>query len=795
MALRSCTGCGVEVFDLTTDMPNGTMNNGPSSSGITVALAGDANSLFAVSCNAGVWRSTPSQDYPLGYPWIQLQNSPAKAYCIAVDPNNHSHIAVGERDGDRNTLSANHSGLWESFSDGVGNSWPLSLYFDPIASEGCTSQAVPAVAFSKSSTLFFATTCGIGVKHPGDNTPSFPNLPAGSTPITAIAVSETKVWARNKAGFIIFSPDDGTTWKQATTQPIPAGVLLYGGNGDLTTVAAFDNWVFMSTFGDIDPVTKNNFCQLLILDVNNDKWIVQKRINNTLNGTGIGARRQVKSYITGTDGQVGSGRELYFNAGQNVFRATGQNPDGTLNWENLLSTNAGDPNSLQYQNTTHSEIWDFLPTSDRTKIWVATDGGVFEGDGDYKKGLLMRSSGLHTQHVHDLYAPDSNLHMAYPTHDNDAWYRSTPGVFTSENILGDATWVGGDAGNSTAAILVRQVGVCGKCSLLTGFGNNLPSGTPFQQITLCNDRTYDSNKTALLKFIQTGTHEGQAPSPLDAFMIAKLPLQWADAGGGLHNCPGELANPNNDPAFQTVILRNPYFIRSPDINNSQGKDWTVVADNLPAGALGFWLSGGHANPTIYLLTLVNGVSRLWRATTIRRLPTYWQELNVQGNVTDKTPWPDSKIITGGLHGPVYPNPYNLEQVFVLTAAGVKVSTSGGFSFQTDASLTNFINGSGQFPMNGTFFGGNGANVDIANSYSSVILPTLSDMGWNRENPSEVVASSPYTGVFFSKDGVNWKSLSASLPTPVSPVSAVRITDAGIEVGTEGRGVLEIRNFR
>ena len=115
---------------------------------------------------------------------------------------------------------------------------------------------------------------------------------------------------------------------------------------------------------------------------------------------------------------------------------------------------------------------------------------------------FFRSSGLHTQHVHDLYAPDSNLHMAYPTHDNDAWYRSTPGVFTSENILGDATWVGGDAGNPTAAILVLQVGVCGKCSLLTGFGNNLPSGTPFQKITLCNDITYDGNKTALLKFIQ-----------------------------------------------------------------------------------------------------------------------------------------------------------------------------------------------------------------------------------------------------------------------------------------------------
>ena len=293
--LRSCTGCGVEVFDLTTDIPNGTCNNGPSSSGITVALAGDAKSLFAVSCNAGVWRSTPSQDYPLGYPWTQLQNSPAKAYCIAVDPNNHSHIAVGERDGDMITPSADRCGLWESFGDGVGNSWPTSLYTDPIATEGCTSQAVPAVAFSKTSTLFFATTCGIGVKHPGDMTPSFPNLPAGSAPVTALAVSETKVWARNAAGFIIFSPDDGTTWKQATSQPIPAGVLLYGGNGDLTTVAAFDNWVFMSTLGDNDPVTKNNFCQLLILDVNNDKWIVQKRINNTLNGTGIGARRQVKS--------------------------------------------------------------------------------------------------------------------------------------------------------------------------------------------------------------------------------------------------------------------------------------------------------------------------------------------------------------------------------------------------------------------------------------------------------------------------------------------------------------------
>jgi hypothetical protein len=174
---------------------------------------------------------------------------------------------------------------------------------------------------------------------------------------------------------------------------------------------------------------------------------------------------------------------------------------------------------------------------------------------------------------------------------------------------------------------------------------------------------------------------------------------------------------------------------------------------------------------------------------------------VQGNVLQPQPWPESKLLVGGLHGTLFVNPYDQTQIYVLTTDGVRYSTDGGLSFQPDTLLTKLITASGKYmPTTGfsggnTGFSGGNSDVDIANSYFSLTMATLSDLSWNRTKPAEMAAVSPFTGLFYSSGNGQWKDLTSSLPSPHTPISAVTINDNSIFIALEGRGVLEIRDFR
>ncbi|HEX8089358.1 MAG TPA: hypothetical protein VF762_10925, partial [Blastocatellia bacterium] len=141
-----------------------------STAGLTSAIAGNYNALYAVSLNAGVWKSVE------GRRWQQLPKSPPLAYSIAVDPNEPAHLVVGERNGDSIAASLNRSGVWESL-DG-GNSW--SYVLDPRAINACGSQAIPSVAFDALSNIYAATGCGVVKK------------PAGATAFQVLSRTEGK---------------------------------------------------------------------------------------------------------------------------------------------------------------------------------------------------------------------------------------------------------------------------------------------------------------------------------------------------------------------------------------------------------------------------------------------------------------------------------------------------------------------------------------------------------------------------------------------------------------------------
>src|ERR1051325_2542232 len=150
--------------------------------GVIKGLAGDNHALYAVSANAGIWKSAE------GGAWQQLPNSPARAFCIAQNPNDSSHLIVGERRSE--AVQKQSVGVWESRD--AGSSWLYVL--DPSTVRGSTSQASAAAIFSSKSTAFAGTGGGIGRKAVGRTSFDFASSPAAHKPgeqITAFARSES----------------------------------------------------------------------------------------------------------------------------------------------------------------------------------------------------------------------------------------------------------------------------------------------------------------------------------------------------------------------------------------------------------------------------------------------------------------------------------------------------------------------------------------------------------------------------------------------------------------------------
>jgi hypothetical protein len=130
----------------------------------------------------------------------------------------------------------------------------------------------------------------------------------------------------------------------------------------------------------------------------------------------------------------------------------------------------------------------------------------------------------------------------------------------------------------------------------------------------------------------------------------------------------------------------------------------------------------------------------------------------------------------------------------MTTNGVVVSADSGNSFNPDTQLTNLISGSGKYPINSNFSGGNGNHVPQSmDSHANSMCP-LSCMGFDRANPTKIVASSPFTGIFYKDGSHAWVDYSAWLLKPYSPISTVAIDDKDIYFGMEGRGLMRMYGY-
>ena len=793
-----------------------------SSAGLISALAGDNQTIYAIGLNSGIWKSSlvppfsPLINKKTGrYSWEQLVNSPPGAISIAVDPNDSSHLVVGERNGDAVNIRLNRVGLWESFNAGVD--WTYA--FNPLAIP-CTSQAVPAVAFSPKSTIFISTACGIGRRPKGATTFEFNAAVRSFAPASAILSAVTRssaapnvlnslstIWARTPEGALAFTKDDGGTWVIAP--PRPAN-FAFSSRGDDQSLAGFSNIVFMT--GCCSPNSPGGTA-LLSYQSDFGLWVISAITDVETgvrlgDGTGRGGRRFVRSFYTvRTDISLPADESnaLFVSDGQGVIAlgpVLSPLERGTsLAGHKVAATpvEGAQPTDPTYQGDIHSDLWDLLydqgdpggapgrqPFQSEAVLWVAGDGGVFQDRlgqplspgrqpvSPPYAGWTPIEDGLHTLHVNSLNVMYSSggTRIAIPTADNDGWvFDGTK--WQSAGCCADGNWGDADAGNPSYALLARSPNYA-KLQALDPSGTS--KGPPLRLTT-------DAAPDALfLQFIQT--LKNQQTGPLDAVMLVHGPVldpQGKPVSGPL----GRLTGP--------ALIRNTHWDSFPDVaagGDYQG--WAVEATGLPQGTQAFWVSNGHKHPVYYLssresgsLVLYKGLSALGGALTWQRIFPTLLDRNPAAPCGPYYEW----------YGPAFINPYDPSRLVILANDGVKTSTDGGKSFIDDKVLTALITASGTFPLTRDYCPSvdlDGGSHSLPIATRELNLATLSHVAFSRDDPNVRVAVSPFTGVFVDNGYGIWRALGGVLPHPAAPVAAAVDQDS-IFVAFGGRSVVRVDN--
>ncbi len=857
-------------FDLSPDQAD---SNGATFSGVVQTVVGAQDGLFAIPKTAGVWRSVN------GKPWTYLPGSPQRAFSIAIDPNNSSRLAVGERADDNPDARLGRSGLWES-SD-FGNSWTYT--YDPTPD--ADSQQIPAVTFARTtSTLLIATTRGVARKERSSTANPFEGTFAYGVPnagcpgltalgrITALTASETRVWARSST-HIFFSDDDGKTWACRAFPPtvdIPSfpnlvadfNTTSIGGN-DNAAIGAFDDRAFLifkatvprsdpraSADSRCNPASPQNIPTFNLCELNNRSpliifdpaksgsaaWTAQNTGDN--DGRGLNGRRFVKTYSIDplkcpafANRAIGAGRQIAYGAGQGVQQALSQAGDGRIVWDNVLLTGAGSyPQGIQ--TPVHSDVWDFALPSDycpplKAKAFFVTDGGIDEGEPAANTPARWasmtwstRSQGLHVQTAQDLLVVESStvpapipgkpaipiLNIAYPTQDNNGWWRKADGNWLNISAGGDANYVAGDVAQP-AAVIWRRLNVADD-NQGRGWAKVIDANGTDTGIMLNRDQPLDG--PTRIQAIQSQASEKLGSGTLDMTMLVQLPLTKAD-GTAAPDPSG-----SSSTGTRLALIRNTHFEQKPDGPGSGFAGWTTELDALPQDTRRFWVAGGHTNPRYYFYTggsntaCPNGLQVWGRASIGGKFA--WRCLI--SNLVDVPVGNDGV----GLHGPAFVNPFD-PNVIVVAASGssgspgtLKISINAGKEFCDLPGLTALMTESGRYPLVGVY-APNGTFDSLGSRFHGYPFSIPSHISFSRYSSSQFVVASPYTGLYeghLSPVGQpkvsgsctdpgwkepRWMDLSPFMPGSRSYVSATAIIGDAAIVSTAGRGVYAISGMR
>jgi hypothetical protein len=664
-------------------------------------------------------------------------------------------------------VAGTEQGAFESTNNGttwnrIAQSWP------------CASPAIRAVAFADNSALVLATECGIATR-PAAGQPfkfSFTGVRVG-----ALAVSQTKVWACTSRSLLV-STDQGSTWNIVLSNNSILATL------DTSSLAAFDNFVYFSSSvvglggcggGNIIGVYANG---------NLTTQPVTAGGRQTCDGSGLGGRRFVKSFVRkdpnlpSTVGPAGR-LQLFFGAGQELYQALGVDNSGNVtDWRLVVATTGSGAKTSSGASPPihiHADIWDFLIDTSvgGTKAWMAGDGGVYENTlvnpftFPESDGWVRRFGGMHTHQAHMITViptnPVNRSRLAYPTNDNDGWYRSTSMLVTPApkwevtyhgRNLGDASWSVADTSSNHFAFIVRHQESAAFVDYhaapdikFVSFLNFWKKKDMNGNAQVLGGHFYPGSPTAF-QFIQSPKSTGSFPT-LDAVMMCDLPLIKYDSMRDVNVAMLPNSPLGQDTNGAPVLLRNQTFNANPDINASNGAGWAIEVSSFPDSTQGFYVTGSRAAPIYYSFTA---------DTLSRRSGNTWTPVA-------------ANLLASAAFGPAFVNPYDSNVIYIISANGIQVSTNGGNSFKLEPQLSSLIAGDQNLPMH-----------------------TLAQISFNFDNSSEIVAGAA-SGVFYRSARGRWADLTPLLPRPLSLITGVAIDCEALYVSFDSRSIVRITGYR
>jgi hypothetical protein len=102
-------------------------------------------------------------------------------------------------------------------------------------------------------------------------------------------------------------------------------------------------------------------------------------------------------------------------------------------------------------------------------------------------------------------------------------------------------------------------------------------------------------------------------------------------------------------------------------------------------------------------------------------------------------------------------------------------------------------GSGKYPITARFSGGNG--YQVVHFSQARFMGALADVAFLRDNPKEMVASSPYTGVFYRNNVCgSWQNLSQFLPKPFPSIGSIGVDHEAMYAALDGRSIWRVLDY-
>ncbi len=459
----------------------------------------------------------------------------------------------------------------------------------------------------------------------------------------------------------------------------------------------------------------------------------------------------------------------------------------------------------------HPDIWDFLlprgycPPLPASAL-IATDGGIFQGSVSSTTGRMSemtwtpRNDGLHVATAQDVVAtlattvPPPVLngppvilakHVAFPTQDNNAWFRKEDGQWISGGA-GDMNFVTGNIAPSGTLLSWRSPR--NQAFVMTKDG--------FTAVTLNNNAPVDG--PTAIQAVQSLAGEPIPNGSLDLVMLVQLPLLDKD-GNAFADPPGGTGS-----GSRLALIRNTNFEVNPDGPANGFKGWKIVVDQLPQGATRLWTAGGHAKTQYFVFTDASN-------TTCPQGVQQWT-LSPGSLASGKAIFEWRCRIAnlanpgGAVHGPAFINPFDAKAMLVTTDSVLRMTLDGGQSFCDLPALTALVTESGRYSLTGDF--APHGTFDLLDSrFHGYSLSVPSQVSFHRfattGQADAILVTSPYTGVYAGDvtrvaAGVcreEWRDLTPALPNAHAYISGVaRVGDAAI-LSAEGRGVFAVANIR